>query len=101
MSKEAVFTVELDPELREAFLAEAKVIDRPASQIVRDFMRDFVRQQREAREHDAWFRAEVEQALREAADPTVQRISHETVRSSWRSKREKLIERAGGQRLEG
>ena len=36
MPKQAVLTVELDPELRDAFLAEAEVIGRPGPQLVRD-----------------------------------------------------------------
>jgi hypothetical protein len=94
MPKEAVFTVELEPELRDAFMAEAEAIDRPAAQLVRDLMQDFVRERREAREHDAWFRREVEQALREADDPAVARIPHEAVRSGWRQQRAQLAQRA-------
>lgn len=63
MAKEAVFTVKLEAELRDAFMAEAEATHRPASQLVREFMRDFVQRQREAREHDAWFRAKVREAL--------------------------------------
>lgn len=47
MPKEAVFTMKLEPELRDAFMAAAEAVDRPASQIVREFMRDFVQQDRE------------------------------------------------------
>lgn len=47
MAKEAVFTMKLEPELRDAFMAAAKRDDRPASQLVREFMRDFVNQDRE------------------------------------------------------
>ncbi|MGA7521032.1 MAG: hypothetical protein WBW84_01030 [Acidobacteriaceae bacterium] len=65
MAKEAVFTLKLESELRDAFVAEAAAMDRPASQIVREFMRDFVRSRQEEREHDAWFRAEVEKALKD------------------------------------
>lgn len=36
MAKEAVFTMKLEPELRDAFMAAAAKADRPASQIVRD-----------------------------------------------------------------
>lgn len=43
MAKEAVFTMKLERELRDAFMAAAKREDRPASQIVREFMRDYVR----------------------------------------------------------
>jgi predicted transcriptional regulator len=42
MAKEAVFTMKLEPELRDAFMAAAQRQDRPASQIVREFMRDYV-----------------------------------------------------------
>ncbi len=44
MAKEAVFTMKLEPELRDAFMAAAAAADRPASQIVRELMRDFVQQ---------------------------------------------------------
>jgi len=63
MPKESVFTVKLETELRDAFMAEAAATHRPASQIVRDFMRDFVRHRREARQHDTWFREKVQEAL--------------------------------------
>ena len=95
MAKEAVFTMKLEPELRDQFMAEAAASDRPASQLVREFMRDFVQRQREAREHDAWFRAEVKQALREADDPKVKRIPHEEVKRRWRQRRATLLKRAG------
>jgi predicted transcriptional regulator len=47
MAKEAVFTMKLDHELHAAFMAAAKAVDRPASQIVREFMRDYVEQDRD------------------------------------------------------
>ncbi|MGA9640174.1 MAG: hypothetical protein WBQ72_02165 [Terriglobales bacterium] len=63
MSKEAVFTVKLEPQLRDAFASEAAETHRTASDLVRGFMREFVQRQREAREHDAWFRAKVQEAI--------------------------------------
>jgi len=42
MSKEAVFTMKLEPELRDQFMAEAEASHRPASQVVRELMREFV-----------------------------------------------------------
>jgi predicted transcriptional regulator len=59
MAKEAVFTMKLEPELRDAFMAAAKAADRPASQIVREFMRDFVQHDREYVE---FLRKKVEQS---------------------------------------
>jgi predicted transcriptional regulator len=62
MPKEAVFTMKLDAELRDAFMAEAQASDRPASQIVRELMRDFVRRQQEERSYDDFLRRKVEVA---------------------------------------
>jgi predicted transcriptional regulator len=61
MSK-AIFTMKLEPELREAFMAEAEAAHRPASQVVRELMREFVQRQREAREYDEFLRHKVETA---------------------------------------
>ncbi|HZU88519.1 MAG TPA: antitoxin of toxin-antitoxin stability system [Stellaceae bacterium] len=94
MPKEAMFTLKLEAELRDQFMAAAEAVHRPASQLVREFMRDFVKQQQEAREHDAWFRAEVEQGMREADDPAVTRIPHEKVALNWRRQRAELAKRA-------
>ena len=60
MSKEAVFTMKLEPELRAEFMAEAEATHRPASQVLRELMREFVRHQREAREYDEFLRSKVE-----------------------------------------
>ena len=60
MAKEAVFTMKLEPELRTEFMAEAQAAHRPASQIVRELMREFVRRQREARGYDDFLRSKVE-----------------------------------------
>lgn len=62
MSKEAVFTMKLEPELRDAFMAEAEACHRPASQVVRELMREFIERQRQAREYDAFLRGKVEVA---------------------------------------
>jgi predicted transcriptional regulator len=56
MPKPAVFTMKLEPELRDEFMAEAEASHRPASQI----MREFVQRQRESREYDAYLRGKVE-----------------------------------------
>jgi hypothetical protein len=62
MSKEAVFNLKLEPELRAEFMAEAAAAHRPASQVIRELMREFIQQQREAREYDEFLRGKVEQA---------------------------------------
>jgi predicted transcriptional regulator len=52
MTKEAVFTMKLEPELRADFMAEAQAAHRPASQVLRELMRDFVQRQRQSRKYD-------------------------------------------------
>lgn len=60
MPKEAVFTMKLEPELRTEFMAEAEAAHRPASQVLRELMREFVQHQREARQYDEFLRNKVE-----------------------------------------
>lgn len=60
MSKEAVFTMKLEPELREQFMAEAEASHRPASQVLRELMREFIERQRQARAYDGFFASKVE-----------------------------------------
>jgi predicted transcriptional regulator len=74
MPKQAVFTMKLEPELRDAFMAAAEAVDRPASQIVREFMRDFVQLDRE---YVAFLQRKVERARAEIAAGRVH--THEEV----------------------
>jgi predicted transcriptional regulator len=60
---EATFTFRVDEALKNEFAAAAKARDRTGAQILRDFMREFVQQQRDAAEHDAWFRRQVHAGL--------------------------------------
>jgi CRP-like cAMP-binding protein len=62
MSKEAIFTMKLESGLREEFMAEALAAHRPASQIVREMMREFVHKQREAREYQTFLAQKVDAA---------------------------------------
>lgn len=67
MSKEAVFTVKLERELRDAFMAEAETSHRPASQVMRELMREFIERQGQARECDAFLRTKVDTARAQIA----------------------------------
>jgi len=62
MSKDAVFTMKLDPDLRADFMAEAAGEDRPASQVMRELMRGYIEQRRQARAYDEYLRRKVEAA---------------------------------------
>ncbi|MCC6915861.1 antitoxin of toxin-antitoxin stability system [Nitrosomonas sp.] len=52
--------MKLEPELRETFMAEAASEDRPASRVMRELMRGYIRQRRQAREYDDYLRGKVE-----------------------------------------
>ncbi len=62
MSKVAIFTMKLEADLRAEFMAEAEAAHRPASQVLRELMREFVQRQRKAREYDEFLRSKVEAA---------------------------------------
>lgn len=59
MAKEAIFHLKLEPELLEEFMAAAKALHRPASQVMQDLMGDFIRQQQQAKEHDEFVQLKV------------------------------------------
>lgn len=62
MSKAAVFTMKLEADLRAAFMAAAEASHRPASQVVRELMREFVQRQQDRRDHSAFLHGKVEVA---------------------------------------
>jgi len=93
MQKEAVFTMKLEAELRDEFMAEADAAHRPASQIVRELMRDFVQRQREARDHDAFLRQKVDVAR--ASMHAGRGRSNDEVESDFAAQRAKLKRKAG------
>ncbi|MBV8125024.1 MAG: hypothetical protein JOY60_14965 [Burkholderiaceae bacterium] len=63
---EATYTFRVDEALKNEFSTAAKARDRTGAQLLRDFMREFVQQQQEAAEHDAWFRRQVQAGLKSA-----------------------------------
>ncbi|KQT31247.1 antitoxin of toxin-antitoxin stability system [Sphingomonas sp. Leaf412] len=64
MSKEAVFTMKLEPDLRDAFMAAAQESHRPASQVLRELMREFIQRRHD---HAAFVERKVEVARRSVA----------------------------------
>ena len=85
MAKEAVFTMKLEPELRDAFMAAAKRSDRPASQILRELMRDFVETHEEPnQEYWEFVRRGVERARKDIAEGKV--FTDEQVRERMKAR---------------
>jgi predicted transcriptional regulator len=60
---EATLTFRVDEALKSEFSSAARNHDRNAAQLLRDFMRDFIRQQQEAAQHDEWFSRQVKIGL--------------------------------------
>jgi len=52
--------MKLDAELRDSFMAEAAAADRPASQVVRELMRSYINERRQAREYTEYLARKVE-----------------------------------------
>lgn len=62
MGTKAVFTMKLDQELRDEFMAATTEDDRPASQVVRELMRGYLEQRRKTREYNEYLHQKVEAA---------------------------------------
>jgi len=92
MSKEAIFTMKLESELRTEFMAEAAAADRPASQVVRELMRDYIDRRRQARDYDEYLRRKV-QAGRTSMRAGLGR-SNDEVEAEFAAKRGQAANRA-------
>ncbi|PKP71034.1 MAG: antitoxin of toxin-antitoxin stability system [Alphaproteobacteria bacterium HGW-Alphaproteobacteria-5] len=92
MSKAAVFTMKLEPELRDEFMAEAEASHRPASQILRDLMREYVQRQREAREYDAFLGRKVE--IARGSVRADRGRTNDEVEASFAARRTELLRKA-------
>ena len=93
MPKEAIFTMKLESDLREAFMAAAEASHRPASQIVREMMREFVLRQQEAREYETYLHGKVTDARTEIAAGNFS--SAKDVEARAADRRAKLLAKAG------
>ena len=89
MSKEAVFTMKLEPQLREQFMAEAQAAHRPASQILRELMREFVQRQHQARQYDQFLQTKVDLARESLRQGLGQ--SHQEVETAFAERRAKVM----------
>ncbi len=63
---EATYTFEVDEGLKARFAQAVGGNESAGAQILREFMEDYVRQQGDALEYDAWFRQEVRLGLASA-----------------------------------
>lgn len=92
MPKAAVFTMKLEPDLRAEFMAAAEASHRPASQVVREMMREFVQRQQEQRDHSAFLRRKVDAArasVREARGR-----ANDAVEADFAARRKRVADQA-------
>lgn len=89
MAKEAVFTMKLEPELRDAFMAAAQEADRPASQVLREKMREFIEERASYR---AFLQRKVDISRRQVEEGKV--YSSEEVEAYFARRREALSKTA-------
>ncbi|HKT14158.1 MAG TPA: antitoxin of toxin-antitoxin stability system [Allosphingosinicella sp.] len=92
MAKEAVFTMKLESDLRADFIAETEALHRPASQVVRELMRDFVERQRRKREHSVFLERKVEAARASARGG--QGHDNEAVEADFAARRSRIADQA-------
>ncbi len=92
MSKAAVFTMKIEPDLRAEFMAAAEANHRPASQVVRELMREFVQQQQERSEYTAFLQRKVDTAR--TSIRTGDGRSNDLVEADFAARRARLADEA-------
>jgi predicted transcriptional regulator len=92
MTKNAVFTMKLEPELRDAFMAAAAASHRPASQIMRELIRDFIQSKKGAEAYNAYLRRKVE--LGRAQIKAGKTYSNEEVQARMAKVRSEFLDRS-------
>jgi predicted transcriptional regulator len=91
---EATFTFRVDEALKAEFAQAAKESDRTGAQLLRDFMREYVRKREEDAAYDAWFIAEVEKGIADADAGRL--IPHEEVKAESAAWRAEMLRKISG-----
>ena len=86
---ESNFTVRVDDELKEAFTKAAKAADRTGGQLIRDFMRDYVR---EREDYNAWLAEKIERARKDIEEGRF--LTQEEVNSRAAARKIRILGRA-------
>jgi len=63
---ESIITLQVDPNLKEAFSLAAEAHNRTDEDLLREFMQDYVETQRTDAEYEQWFRRQVQIGIDEA-----------------------------------
>ncbi|EFL9197397.1 hypothetical protein ND23_004856 [Escherichia coli] len=82
-------SLRIDAELKDAFMAAAKSMDRNSSQLIRDFMRQTVE-----RQHNTWFRDQVAEGRQQLKRGDV--LPDDMVESSAAAWRDEMSRKVAG-----
>jgi predicted transcriptional regulator len=93
MTKATVFTLKLEAELRDAFMAATEAEHRPASQVVRDLMREYVRSRQQRQAYEAFVQEKVDIARAQIAEG--RHTSNEEVAAEFAARRDAVRQRLG------
>ena len=88
---EVTFTFRADESLKNEFSSFTKDMDRSRAQLLRDFIRDFIKQQPEVVSYGAWFQKQVQIGLDQANAGNL--IPHEDVEAKFAAKRATTLAR--------
>jgi predicted transcriptional regulator len=93
MSTDVTFTFRVDETLKLQFSSAAKANDRTGAQLLRDFMRDFVKQQKTLAEYENWFSQQVQLGLDSANAGRL--VSNEQVEAEFAARRAESASKLG------
>ncbi len=89
----ATFTLRVDSALKDAFTKIAKLQDRTGAQLVREFMRDVVKNANQQQEYDAWFAEQVAVGRADVAQGRI--VSNTQVTQEAEARRQHLLSMSG------
>ncbi len=87
----ATINFRVNDELKDQFEKAVEFSDMTGSQVLRDFMRNYVESSREKREYEAWLVANVQRGLAQVV--TGHTIPHEEVKARAAARRERMMNR--------
>jgi predicted transcriptional regulator len=84
---EATFTFRVENDLKSSFSEAAKAHDQTGAQLIRNFMRDYVKQQQIEADYDIWFKQQVKAGIQSANAGNL--MSSKDVEAEFAAKRAK------------
>lgn len=85
----SVMNFRVQNELKEQFEKAVALADLNGSQVLRDFMRNYVESAREKKEYEDWLVANVQKGLMQAASGRT--LPHEELKAKAAARREKML----------